>query len=459
MNPPGLSRLLLPLLLCAVLAPAAGQAPPSGVTLVRVEEGTELTKAQREAALGDLAKQERDPQHVVVLIHGWDTPVFQSAKEYAAVAPVIRKEFARNGERVAVVGLQWDSDAGPKREWVPQVFFHHAFRLIGFKKAVKDPYLSRVPVARALGRQALRQLLLGIEDRYPSAHLHLFAHSMGSEMAVHAVDPGFSPFQTKDEPQTYEPGRLLKLDILALLGADVDYDAEAKAPAGSKERGALPSVLWITLPKLGEVKDKALSYRKKARGKAALGNSVPQLRGEQIDAMVTKRCLIFDTIEIPPDHVFVKYFSQGRVARLADAAATLRDPSKQASVLLKHMEEVLQAPNDVKALAPHLMGEETTPKVYALWRLERLLCGGVQHLESGYATEVLDHTIKDPFWLDEERKQTACKVVGQGLWPPADVVARVRALAAQKRAARQQEPTNPFFTQPSPSGLGVQQAP
>jgi hypothetical protein len=446
----GIAALLTAALaLAAAPAGRAQGAPPSFVPL-RITRDARLSREAREAALQGLAAQQPDPQHVVVLVHGWDTPLYASARQYAEVAPRVKAEFDRLGDRVAILGVQWDSDAGPRRAWLPTAFAHYVFGFAGFRNAVRDPYSSRVPVARAAGRLGLRQMLFDIEDRFPNAQVHVFAHSMGAETAIHALDPSFTPFEGRGEP-VYLPERPLKLGIVALAGADLDYDAQARTHRGPGDRGVLPSLLWITLPKLGTTKDKVLSIRKRARGKAALGNSVPRLRGDQFDTLISQRCLIMDTIDIPRDHALVEYYASGRLARLADAAVTLRDPARSPSAMLRELDVVLHTPDDVAVIAPHLIGPETSPKVYALWRLEHVMDGGSAHLESGYAERVLAETLKDPAWLDRERQVTDCKVVRAGLWPPVDVVERVRAAAAEKRRRARTEPRDPgFFTQPAP---------
>ena len=105
----------------------------------------------------------------------------------------------------------------------------------------------------------------------------------------------------------------------------------------------------------------------------------------------------------------------------------------------------------VDALAPYLLGNETSPKVYALWRLEALLCGNTKHASGDYSEKVLVETLKDGYWWDRERETTPCKVVKAGLWPPSDVVARAKARAderlAEKRRKEYRHPTLEFYSE------------
>lgn len=438
-------RAWLPLVAAAGLVPlAAGRAPKAAeaekpfVPIWITKKGVPTDEARQEA-LRELAAEEADPQHVVVLVHGFETPRRRSEKQYAQIAGDVHGEFGRLGERVSVLGVQWPSDVGPQRSWLPQSVLSYIFRKIGFKNAVRDPYRFRVDLARKIGRTGLREILFDVRERFPEARLHVFAHSLGTEMVLHAADPGLTKTRRDYRRLTFQPERKLQLDLVAVMGADADVDIASRTPPGGTQRGEFPMLLWQTLPKYGTRHDKVLDIRKIARGKIALGNDVPRLRAEQIDRLLGAHRLIFDTKNIPADHAFLHYYTQERIAQLAEAAAALRDPACGRSGLLTSIDQVLAAPNTVEGISPFLIGPETSPKIYALWRLERLLCGNSHHLENSYAQHVLAKTLHDPRWLDREREVTACKVVKEGLWPPSDVVARVRAAAEAKRRQRAEE--------------------
>lgn len=442
-----ITRRIAPL---AVLAAATLALPPLSAepalsfTPIWVPRSGEIPKEARQKALDGLAAQQSDPQHIAVLIHGFDTPVYASDKQYNQVAPVVKAQFDKLHERVAVLGVQWDSNVGPQREWLPAEFGSVMVGFVGLKKVIRDPYTSRIPIARTMGRVGLREMLFDVQERFPNAHIHLMAHSMGAEAAAHAINPEFTPIK-KDTP-IYQPERPLKLDVVALAGADLDFDAGAKSKPVNP--AAAPRLIWVTLPKLGASRDKVLDLRKRVRSKAAVGNAVPRFRQDQYDALVSTRRLVFDTLDIPNNHALVDYWKEGRVSRIAAAAAGIRDPEHNPSELLKTCEAVLAAPAEVSKITPFLIGPETAPKIYALWRLEHILDGSCAHLSDGYDERVLSETLENPNWLTEERARTECRVVKNGLWPPADVVALSRKRYQKKHDKDDEEAHQQFFTQP-----------
>jgi hypothetical protein len=448
-----LSKISAALVLTAAAAtvlPAHSAATPHSFVPVRVQRNSLLEPAERDRALRELGEGST-PQHLVILIHGWDTPYYRSTEQYDEVAERVHQSFEGVGESVKVIGFQWASSTGPAREWIPQAFGHYFLSLIGFKNAVRDPYTSKVPRARATGRMALRDLIFNLKKQFPTTRIHLFAHSMGAEVSAHALDPGFTRPKKGEAPApTIRPDDPLGLDIVALAGADLDYDVNSERMPDPEESEFRPRLFWITIPKIGDRRDKVLMIRKAARHKRALGDSVPHFRGDQLDTLISQRKLVYDTIEIPENHALVDYFGKSRIDRLAAAAAQLRDPASNKSPLLTKMTAVLRAPASVDALAPYLLGDETSPKVYALWRLEQLLCGNTNHVTGDYAEKVLIETIKDGYWWDKERETTPCKVVKAGLWPPSDVVARAKARVdlqlAEKRRKEYRHPSLEFYS-------------
>lgn len=409
----------------------------------------EISKTAREAVVAELAARQPDPQHVVVLVHGFDTPTFASTKQYAEVAPHVLSEFQKYNQRAVVLGVQWDSNVGPRRKWVPATLASLLFGTIGLHKVVRDPYTSRIPIARTLGRTGLRELLFDVRDRFPNARMHVLAHSMGAEVTAHAINPEYTPLK-KDTPVAL-PERPLKMDVVAMAGADLDFDSGAKSKPVNPQ--AAPSLLWLTLPKVGSRGDKVLKLRKKVRSKAAAGNAVPSFREDQYDALISSRRLVFDSRDIPNDHMLVEYWAAPRLSRIAAAAVGLVDLEHNPSDLLRRCGAVLAADNTVEALKPFLLGDETSPKVYALWRLEKLLCGNCRHMSNGYSERVLAKTLKDPEWWDAERLHTDCGVVREGLWPPSDVVAAARQRKQRKQRRSEETVSHSFFTQPAPRSL------
>src|SRR5687768_1508108 len=115
-----------------VMVPANSAATPRSFVPVRVGRNALLKTEERDRALRELG-QSTAPQHLVILIHGWDTPTHHSTEQYEEVAERIHQSFAGVGESVKIVGFQWASSTGAAREWIPQAFGHYFLSLIGFK--------------------------------------------------------------------------------------------------------------------------------------------------------------------------------------------------------------------------------------------------------------------------------------------------------------------------------------
>jgi hypothetical protein len=428
-----------PLLLAALIAGtlSAGRAAETQkpFTAVRVDRTTDAPRESREQALKELARQHPSPQHIVVLIHGFDTSLSQSDEQYTQVAADIRSEFQKRGESVAILGVQWDSDVGALRSWLPKAIASHLAKVVG-KKGPEDPYKSRVLMARSVGRKGARQILLDVQERFPDAHIHAFVHSLGSEVILNALNPDATVPAGEDSPDSYLPEKRIRLDVAALAGADLDQDVALNGSGWTPER--LPRLFWVTIPEIGAGKDKVLILRKVTRGKAAIGNSFPRLRADQLDGLIGGRLLVFDTNAIPGGHELVKYYGPKRIADLAETAAALRDPARTPSPLFKELETVLAAPEQLEMLRPHLASQETSARVYTLWRLERMLCGNSIHLEDGYLMKVAA-LAKNPKQLERERQVTTCRLVRAGLWPPQ----RREASGEGTKMEKPKKPTQP----------------
>ncbi len=426
------------------------QEGPRSFTSAFFPRSGEMSSDVRNAVLSELAARQPDPQHVVVLVHGFDTPTFLSADEYSEVAPRVLSEFQKHNRHAVVLGVQWDSNVGPQRKWLPAAFGHLVFRTLGLRKVIRDPYTSRIPIARTVGRTGFRDLLFSVCDRFPNARVHVFSHSMGAEVTAHAINPEYTP-APRNSRVAY-PGRPLKLDVVAMAGADLDFDSGARSKPVNPQ--AAPNLLWLTLPKVGTRGDKVLNLRKKVRSKAAIGNTVPSFREDQYDALISSRRLIFDSREIPSSHALTEYWGAPRLSRIVAAAIGVAEPEQNPSELLRRCSAVLAAQPTAAAIQPFLLGDETSPKVYALWRLEQLLCGSSKHMANGYAEKVLSNTLRDAAWWDAERLHTECKVVQQGYWPPSDVVEAARSRKPKHKERKGEgKISHGFFKQPLPSYL------
>lgn len=416
----GLAMLLLASVVNAgaVQGDGPGDAAESFVA-VRTDRGGDIRPAELDRVLTGLSGVPH-LQQVVVLIHGWDTPLYASRKQYARIASEVRAAFSGRGLQVGVVGVQWPSDTGPQRSWGPGIVAHRLLGLLGFPHAVGDAYNRKVPLARATGRQGLRRLLFAIRDRFPEARLHLFSHSMGAEAAIHAIHPYATPFRGEAHA-IFDPERMVEVDIAAFAGADVDYDVAFhwRAP-GSPEAGARPKLWWITIPNPEQTsgRDRVLVLRKVASGgRQAVGNAVPRLRADQIDRLVGGRSLIFDTGPIPHNHDILGYYSRERVASLVGAAAELQEPAGHASPLLETLARVLAGPDDRDSLQPYLETGVPTVTLYALWRLEHRCCGSSRHIEDGYLLKVERLARTHPAQFQRERAASPCGLVRDGIWP------------------------------------------
>src|SRR5262245_59783717 len=65
----------------AAVIPAHSAAPPHSFVRVRVGRDALLKPEERDRALQELAEGST-PQHIVILVHGWDTPWHHSAEQY-----------------------------------------------------------------------------------------------------------------------------------------------------------------------------------------------------------------------------------------------------------------------------------------------------------------------------------------------------------------------------------------
>lgn len=410
----------------APVKPVRQVAPPLPFIPLRIDGKTaSSTPEARRRAIAALRAQDPHPTQLVVLIHGWDTPERQSNKDYAQIGGDLRLAFQRRGEQVSVVGVQWDSNAGALRDWLAKSVASRLLRGVGLKKAAKDPYSTRVPMARSVGRRGLRELLLDLQAQFPQARLHVLAHSLGCEAAVHALNPETSDpdkdvDKEEEELPAFMPDRRLHLDLMVLAGADLDPNFPLDTPELANAR--LPKLLWVTVSEFGVGKDRILALRRLARNRVAVGNAGLELTPEQTDAFFSQRRLVFDSREIPRQHDIKDYFNADRIGRIADAAVALHSPQKSPSALLNELDAVLAAPDDTEKLREYVNSPEMSTRLYAAWRLEQLLCDGKRHLENGYAARLAAIAIKHPKDLEKERAKSPCPVVRAGYWPPESLI-------------------------------------
>ena len=255
-------RLLAALLLLFLTLPCLADDPPPAdntVPLVEPKEYSQLwvdksavvTPEAVAATIAGVKKQQADPEHIVVFIHGFDVARNASTAEFDSLALRLRKQFEPSKTRVAFAGVQWES----------------AIESSVFQMA--NIYWQKISVARSTGRGPTRELLLGLQKAFPKAHISLMAHSMGCEVAAAAVVPEIEYADQVPFVETFEPKTDVKLLLVALCGSDLDYDIWSKSHAEARAQGERNQLLWQTVaPYMGKG-DKVLSMRAKLRGKAA----------------------------------------------------------------------------------------------------------------------------------------------------------------------------------------------
>src|SRR4051812_18866506 len=177
------------------------------------------------ASLDDLTTAvERDVQagagEIVVLIHGFAVTPRCGTEEFTDIARRLRRQGEPAGLRPSIVGVHWDSDAGPLGSWMVQATAQRLTSLLGMRRAVRNPYLEKRALAARTGRTGLRAVLFRLQDRFPQVPVHLFSHSLGAEVVVSALAPEAGDPSLPAE----QPNRPLHLGAVVLAGADLDYD-------------------------------------------------------------------------------------------------------------------------------------------------------------------------------------------------------------------------------------------
>lgn len=407
------SRLLGALVALLLLAvPAASSAsrqdsPPPHAT-VWIDQTTDLSQQAIDQALEDLARQAASPQHVVVLVHGFATPRSRSQVQYDVLGPRVRQQFERLGRSVAVLGIQWDSAAQ------------------GSLLALPWEYGRKVTRARGVGRLAVRKLLLAVQDRFPESRVSLLGHSMGCEVLAAAATPGISLGESDRDLEVFQPERPLRTNAVVLLGSDLDYDAgyRSKAPLGF----TAVDLLWMTMSRLHRPeRDKVLDLRALIRGRAQ-GATFPRFTRQQYEAMFNGRKAVFDNQDIPPNHDFVKYYDEKRLARIIPSIVSRTEPGTIPQPAdLAAIDQVMEAPGHIEALRPFLDGSHLSGQFYAAWRLEHLLGDGATHFEDEILARLGDQIQDRPRLIRQERRDSPCAVVREGLWPTDRLLARLGA--------------------------------
>lgn len=381
---------------------------PKEYSQLWVDKTAIVTPEAVAATVAGVKKQQADPEHIVVFIHGFDVSRDSSTAEFDGLAGRLRKQFEPSKTKVAFAGVQWESASD-------QSVFELA-----------NVYWEKISVARSTGRGPARQLLLGLQKAFPKAHISVMAHSMGCEVAAAALVPEIEYADQVPFVETFEPKTDVKLHMVSLCGSDLDYDIWSKSHAEARTQNERNKILWQTVaPYMGKG-DKVLSMRAKLRGKAA-GSAFPKMTLQQIDEACSKRRIIFDGENIPNDHDFDKYYDDNRLARMVPVMLYLVNPKLPKPVELAELDTILAAPNDLNVLLPYLDTGRYGTLFYTLWRIERINCGDARHLTDGTLENVARMLKDKPQMIWREQPKSECVTIKNEQFPTEKMMTRAGA--------------------------------
>ncbi|MCA9777530.1 MAG: alpha/beta hydrolase [Candidatus Eremiobacteraeota bacterium] len=400
-----------PLFLCLLfLFPAAADDElkvPQNFASLWVDETAVVTPEAVNETVAALKKQQAQPQHVIVMIHGFDVDRNYSTTQFDALAERLGKQFAPT-DKVAYAGVQWDS-ANDK-----SVF------------QMDKVYWEKISVARSTGRGPTRDLLAAIRKEFPNTHISILAHSMGCEVLAAAIVPEIKYDDQVPFVETAHPDKKLPLLMAVMCGSDLDFDIWAKSHVAPDSKEKRSKMTWSTVVPYDGRKDKVLSVRGGVRGRAA-GTSFPKMTLEQLDDVVSTRHMMLDNKDIPEDHAFEKYYNEARLARIVPVMKYLSNPKTEKPEEIAELDKVLAAPGSYEALQPFLDSGRYGPLFYALWRLERVNCKDARHLCDG-TLEKVGRMLKDqPKMVWKEQGTTECVSVKSEQFPTEKMMTRAGA--------------------------------
>jgi len=417
-------------------------------------EGAQISEFTIGETLFNVHRIQNQPDHIVVLVHGYNVPREDGANQFQEVADRCYGVLKKLGRSAVVVGLEWDSAAaGAQTPWRAQ-----------------DAYLQKVTRARVVGHNAARQLLLRLQKEFPRAKIDVLAHSLGCEVSAGALYPNLVYEDEIPKTTSFDPSQPLHLNCWALTGSDLDYNVWYNGQIDFDTPQAKTDLMWMTIsPYVGSgFRDQVLQIRQMSRGMAG-GSAFPRMTEAQYDSVFSRRAIFFDQADIPNGHEFVRYFSETRLRRILSAAIYLGDnptaralptaglalgvpvvrprnfvgpmPELENSAALPavtevsepaelaDLDKVLAAPNRIEDLLPWLDAPNSSAQLYALWRLERILCGGSKH----FADQTLDQITRllrsTPRKVWSERENSVCDSVRRGYWPTESLMTRAGAPA------------------------------
>lgn len=395
----------LTLLACLMLG-AWAQTP---YVPVWVDSSGKLSDQAVADVVAQVAAENPNPDHIVVIVHGFATDRETSTEQYNTIGPRFKAAFDKLGKKAVVVGFQWDS------------------AVQGGLLSMEGEYFDMIPRAHVTGRNALRQVLLALQQKFPKAALNIAGHSMGCEVSAAAVVPELKFSEEDPQGEVYQPGQDIHLNTATLAGSDLDYDIWFKGGVPARADKHRCKFMWMTMSRiLGDEQDEVLKMRSMVRG-AASGGTFPLMTTQQYDTMFKNRAVVYDNQDIPTDHAFLKYYSDERLARIVPAAIYIADPGQPEPDELAELDTIVQAPDVENILLPMLDSPRLAGQVYALWRLEALECGGSQHLSDGYLMSIARKMRKTPRAIRGMRPDSECKAVQKGYWPTKKMMERAGA--------------------------------
>lgn len=361
----------------------------------------------------EIGRLQPDPQHIIVLVHGYNVPREEGAEQFQEVAERAYTQARRLNQRAVVLGLQWDSAApGAQTPW-----------------NAEEAYLEKVTRARVVGHKAARQVLLDVQQRFPKAYLTVLAHSLGCEVSVGALFPEIVYADELPKTDSYQPQRELFLNMLCLTGSDLDYDVWYKGGLTFRAQNPRTRLMWMTIsPYLRGARDQTLQIRQMTRGMAG-GSAFPRMTEQQYDFLFKYRAIFFDQKDIPVGHEFVNYLSEDRLQRMLSTAIYLTDPGAPRPAEIDDIYKVLALPNKVEEFLPWLDHPNVSGQLYALWRLEALLCGGSKHLADQTLDQVTRLLRNTPRKVWGERESSPCQSIRRAYWPTEALMTKAGAPA------------------------------
>ena len=400
-------RLLTFLFTLLLMLPALAQ---DAAVPVWLGDGSLLSTADLETAIGRMVKNQPKPKHIVVLAHGYHTTREESEAQFQEIGKRFQDQYALRNEKVLVVGLQWESAiAGAGVPW-----------------EAEEAYLNMVGRARNVGHNAARQLIMRVNKQFPKVDTCIYGHSLGCEVSAACLLPEINYGDDLVKSTAYQPQQDLFFPMVSLVGSDLDYDIWYKSGVTFRAKKPRTRMLYMTIsPYLGD-RDKTLQVRQMSRGMAG-GSAFPRMTVEQCDTVYKNRAIMFDNRGIPTDHAYTSYYDDARVARLVGIASFLVNPKAPKPVELDEADKILKLPNKLEAIVPYLDAELISSQMYALWRVEQINCGSSIHMCDETLGKLAMMLRNTPTRIKKERADSKCVTVKKGIWPTEKTMTRAGA--------------------------------